>query len=336
MRRRRDAATKRTAAQRASSAATRSAYLNAANRLDEEAAEHSRKASAAVTRLAENARRQRQENLNLERAVDRDASSRERADRRRRDLDKRHAREIATISRPVVRHIHEIRTVPVPRLEKLRVLYLTANPRILDATEEDGEYYVTRIRVDKEVRDVRVEVERALYRDSIEIDHWPAATPLDLLHGLNERSPHVVHFSGHGGGRTIEFDDGTLGDPQGVPVTFEELARALGATGTPPTVLVLNACDTLDGAEILLAAVPVVVATTREISGQASQLFATCFYRAIASGQSVRAAIDQAVYAIDVLAGGKGDVIASLTREGVDLDDLVLVDPPESPQAAQE
>ncbi|MDQ3052286.1 MAG: CHAT domain-containing protein, partial [Actinomycetota bacterium] len=57
----------------------------------------------------------------------------------------------------------------------------------------------TRIRVENEIRAVREEVRRALYRDSIEIEHWPAATPIDVLNALNDQQPHVMHFSGHGG-----------------------------------------------------------------------------------------------------------------------------------------
>ncbi|MFI1213599.1 CHAT domain-containing protein [Streptomyces sp. NPDC020802] len=326
---RKDAASKRAAAQRTSSAASRKSLINAAVKLESEAAALDKRAANCSAKLADNARKQSQENTSLERARKSDASAQDRADRRRRDLEKRHAREIATISKPVVRHIHEIRHISPPKPEQLRVLYLTANPRILEEGEEGGEFYVVRIRVDKEVRDVRSEVARALHRDSIDIDHWPAATPIDLLNGLNEKKPHVVHFSGHGGGKALEFDDGVLDDPKGIPVEFEHLARALGSTKNPPVVLVLNACDTLDGAEVLLAAVPVVIATTREISDQAANLFATCFYRAIASGQSIRAAIDQSIYAIDVLAGGKGDVIASIARDDVDLDSLVLIELPE-------
>ncbi|MET9555658.1 CHAT domain-containing protein [Streptomyces sp. NPDC006645] len=291
-----------------------------------EAADFGRRAADAAARLATNFRRQQQTAAELGRAEEKLLSARDKADRRRRELEKRHAREIATISKPVVRYVHEIRHVPAPEPEMLRVLYLTANPTVLEEMEDTDTYRVTRIRVDKEVRDVRVEIASALHRDRIDIDHWPAATPTDLLNGLNERRPHVVHFSGHGGDGEIQFDDGTLADPQSVPVSYDALARALGATTTPPLVVVLNACDTLDGAEVLLATVPVVIATTGEISGLASHLFATCFYRAVASGQSVRAAIDQAVFAIDTLAGGKGEVIASLTREGVDLETLILVE----------
>jgi hypothetical protein len=176
---RKDAASKRASAERTSSATSRKSYLNAAVKLEGEAAALDKKAADSSAKLAENARKQRQENATLERARKNEASTQDRADRRRRDLEKRHAREIAAISKPIVRHIHEIRHIPSPKPEKLRVLYLTANPRILEE-EESGEFYVTRIRVDKEVRDVRAEVSRALHRDSIDIDHWPAATPIDL------------------------------------------------------------------------------------------------------------------------------------------------------------
>jgi CHAT domain-containing protein len=142
---------------------------------------------------------------------------------------------------------------------------------------------------------------------------------------LNDKRPHVVHFSGHGGGKALEFDDGEVIDPEGIPVSFDRLARALAATNSPPVALVLNACDTLEGAEVLLEAVAVVVATTTDISDLAANLFAAQFYRAIASGQSVRAALEQARFAIDVLASGEGDVIATLARDNVNLDELVLV-----------
>jgi hypothetical protein len=113
----------------------------------------------------------------------------------------------------------------------------------------------TNLRVDAEVRQVREAVKKSLHRDLVDIDHRPAATPEDLLEGINEVRPHVVHFSGHGGGAAVLFDDGQVDNPQGRTVPFDLLARALVATDTPPTLLVLNACDTIDGADALLNAV---------------------------------------------------------------------------------
>ena len=57
-------------------------------------------------------------------------------------------------------------------------------------------------------------------------------------------------------------------------------------------------------------------------------MFAVSFYSAIASGQSVRAALDQARLAMDQLPTAQGKVIASLTREDLDLRDMVLVKVP--------
>ena len=74
------------------------------------------------------------------------------------------------MSAPTVQYIHEVRVIEPPKREKLRILYLAANP------EMD-------LRVDVEVRGVQQAVKRALHRDLVEIDHRPAATPEDLRKG---------------------------------------------------------------------------------------------------------------------------------------------------------
>lgn len=322
---RNEAARKRATAQRASSASTRERYERAAAGLEEQAAKSAKKAAAVGRKVATNLDHQRQEQARLQRA---ESSAQQRKDQeaeRQHRKDKERARELAQLARPTVRYIHEIRQVPAPQPEILRVAYMTANPRITDTDPDTGEFVATRIRVDKEIRDVREEVKRALLRDYIEIEHWPAAQAVDVLNILNDQAPHVVHFSGHGGARTLEFDDGAITDPDEHLVSLEQLARALGATERPPRVLVLNACDTLDGAEVLLPAVPVIIATSRNISDLAANLLAVTFYRAIASGRSVGHAVEQARYAIDVLAGGGSDVIQVLARDDVNLMELVLV-----------
>jgi hypothetical protein len=93
-------------------------------------------------------------------------------------------------------------------------------------------------------------------------------------------------------------------------------------------LLVLNGCDTLDGAEVLLEAARVVIATASTISDLAASVFAAKFYAAIASAQPIGAAVDQATFAIDVAGLGEGwkhDVIA---RDDIDVDRRVLVNLP--------
>jgi hypothetical protein len=80
------------------------------------------------------------------------------------------------------------------------------------------------------------------------------------LDGLNDVRPHVVHFSGHAGDAAAPFDNARVDNPEGREVPFELLVRALGATAESPKLLVLNDCDTLEGAEVLLEVTPIVIA----------------------------------------------------------------------------
>jgi CHAT domain-containing protein len=257
------------------------------------------------------------------------ASARKRLDAQRRSQELAHAREISRISRPTqfIRYV-EVRP---PEPSKLRVLYVTANP---DAVEEtvllpDGtvEQFGVWLRVDREVRDVKRRLRGSMYRDRIELEHKPAATFEEFVDGLNDHRPQVVHFSGHAhsGGIILEGSD-KADDDHDFP--FSQLARLLGATTDPPQLVVLNACESLDGADDLLQTVPVVIGMADAIDDAAAVTFASFFYNAIAAAQSVQAALDQAKLAME--AGALGDAVlpALRARDGVDPSTLVLLAPP--------
>lgn len=243
-----------------------------------------------------------------------EARAADQADTRRRQVEKNHAREVARLAQPEVLYVHEVREVSAPLPETLRVLYLTANPEM-------------NLRTDAEVRGVLDQVRRATHRDLITIEHHPAATAEDLITGLNDVRPHVVHFSGHAGDAVLLFDNGSVAAPEGHGVTYDLLARALAATGSPPVLLVLNGCDTLRGAEVLLESVGIVVATAASISDLAAALFAAKFYAAIASAQSVNAAIQQGSVSVDLAGLDEGWKLDILAREDLDLDQIQLVRP---------
>jgi hypothetical protein len=243
-----------------------------------------------------------------------EARNRDRADAQRRQREKSHAREIARLSSPRVHYV----TVEPPKPEILRVLYMTANPDM-------------DLRTEVEVRDVQQAVKRALHRDLIDVQYRPAATPEDLLDGLNDVRPHVVHFSGHAGDAAVLFDNASVDSPQGRAVPFELLARALDATAEPPTLLVLNGCDTLDGAEVLLDVTPVVIAMATEISDLAASAFAARFYAAVASSQPIGAAVQQGAVVLDLMGLDEGWKPNVLSRGDVAVDELILVKVPELP-----
>jgi hypothetical protein len=331
---------KREEAARTRSESTRRMALQAAEREDDKAAKALKKAGAVETKIGINAAEIGRKESSLatavkeeQRATDRQEKSRERekdrADQRRRQQEKSHAREIAALSSAstVVRYV-EIRP---PKPEPLRVLYLTANPEAVETTithldgrvEEIGVY----LRVDLEVRKVRAALRGSKYRDLVTVEHLPAATSMDLLDGLNDHRPHVVHFSGHASslGLLMENDEGSF---EGDALEFDLLARLLGATDEPPRLLVLNACQSLAGADTLLQTVPTVIAMSDSIDDGSAVVFATRFYAGIASAQSVASALEQAQVAMEAASLQGAHLPEARAREDVDLKSLVLVEPP--------
>ena len=192
-----------------------------------------------------------------------EADARNRTDAKRRELEKSHARDIAMLSKTVVRHVH----VRLPEPEKLRVLYLTASPATVGARL---------LRVDAEVNGVLRALRGAKHRELVALQQRPAATIQDLLNGLNDHRPHVVHFSGHAGGGLL-FDNASLTDPEEQLVAYAMVAKIIAATDSKPDLVVLNACSTFDGASAMLQASNVVIATTESVSDASAAIFATHF-----------------------------------------------------------
>jgi hypothetical protein len=299
---------------RSTSQSTINSNLREAERQDKRAVDYEKKAADLSKKIADNIKRQTEKERSLDSALRDEQRQRDRYDERRRRTERDHAREVGRLSRQTVHHVHETRVVEPPKPERLRVLYLSANP------EMD-------LRLDAEVRMVRDSVRKALLRDLVDIDHRPAATPEDLLDGLNEYRPHVVHFSGHSGDGFTLFDNGSVDEPEGRDVSIDLLRRALAATDTPPVALVLNSCDSLDGADVVLDVVPVVIGMASSISDLGAATFAARFYAAVASAQSVEAAVKQGAVGVDlaVLDDDEGWMPDVLVRDDIDLSELVLV-----------
>lgn len=302
------------AASRVSSAGSRNSYLNSAAREQKKALDASKRAADVQKRLADNARDLANKRRSLQSAERQDQIAADRDAERRRQTEKAHAREVARLSTLKVHYVH----VRQPEPEKLRVLYLTANP------QRD-------LRTEMEVRQVQQALRSAKYRELIDVQQRPAATFQDLLDGLNDVRPHIVHFSGHGGEGTLLFEHSDAEHGAEQSVGFELLVKALEATDHAPSLLVLNACDTLDDAAVILPAVPMVIAMSSAVLDTAAILFAQQFYAALASGQSVGSALKQARVKIDsaLVEPGASEPPSHVARDDVNLDKLVLVRPGE-------
>jgi hypothetical protein len=198
--------------------------------------------------------------------------------------------------------------------KRLDVLYLMANPIKRQP-----------LRVDAEFKMVSEEIRRSQFRDNISLHHSPAANLDSIIHGLNDHRPRIVHFSGHGSSDGIDTDDGGIKRIKRQFVTFETLAKAFGATDTPPDVVVLNACNSAGARKTLLKSVKALVVMEDSVSDVAAIVFSTKFYGGIASGQSLQSSFEQGKVAIEMASLDEADTPTLLTASGIDATKLKLV-----------
>lgn len=171
------------------------------------------------------------------------------------------------------------RTTPVRK-----ILFLASSPRDQD-----------RIRLDKEVREVREGLKRSTYRDSFELITWFAATISDLRRGLLDHSPQIVHFAGHGDddGILVEADDG-----RAVQVPVDALADLFALCQRHVQCVILNACQSEAQASAIAKHIPYVIGMSVGIKDQAAIEFAVGFYDALGAGKEIEDAFRFAKNAI--------------------------------------
>lgn len=313
-------------AAKSTSAATKRTATAAAEREGKKAVTAQKKIAGVQAKIATNSRTLARKRASLQSAITSEQRSQDQRDSQRRNVEKAHAREIARLSTPIRR----VAMRPAEP-ETLRVLYLTASPEATETTvvHPNGTVDSTGVwlRVDREVREVKRIIRGSKYRDQVTVEHLPAATSTDLLDGLNDHRPHVVHFSGHASslGVVLDNEDGT---EEGAELEFALLARLLGATDEPPKLVVLNACESLAGADDLLETVPAVIGMADSILDTAAVVFAARFYAAIASAQSVASATEQGRAAMAAASLDGAELPEIRTRDDVDPATMILVAPP--------
>lgn len=145
-----------------------------------------------------------------------------------------------------------------------------------------------------EARDIDAAIKLGGRPDKVDLKVFLAPTFDTLIDALNTYKPDVLHFSGHGGGRALLFDNERAGDDGGTVLSFEMVARLISMTSAKPKLLVMVACETADGAEEFLKVTPAVIAMTDSIDDDAACEFSARFYRSLSAGEPIRNAIGQA------------------------------------------
>jgi hypothetical protein len=229
--------------------------------------------------------------------------------------------KVATKRNTVVSAMVRPASVPKRELRKrktLSVLYMFANP---DPDPDPKKKY---IRPDAEAKRVLEAIRGSKYRDNVRLEIRPAAGLQTVLDGLNDHAPQVVHFSGHGHSAGILADNGAIGAPATQDIPFQLLSDALAAVDRPPRVAVFNSCYSAAGRQKVLKSVPVMIGMSDSISDTAAVAFATQFYAALASGNSVRSAFNQGVIAVSMVSLDEKETAKLFERDGFDASSLTL------------
>ncbi|MBI5931649.1 MAG: CHAT domain-containing protein, partial [Chloroflexi bacterium] len=188
----------------------------------------------------------------------------------------------------------------------LRLLVMIASPSDLPPLNVQQE----RTLLEKATADLRA-------KGLLEIDFLEDASLRTLQRTLRLKDYHIFHYIGHSaydaetGVGTLALVD-PLGENSHFPVRAEALARELSEENTIRLV-VLNSChgarqNHLNAAEgiassLITRGIPAVVANQFEISNDAASVFSEEFYRTVAEGLPIDAAVSEARRAVSSTVG---------------------------------
>ena len=157
------------------------------------------------------------------------------------------------------------------------LLFLAANP--LDTT---------RLRLDQEARRIDAALRQGRHGERFHLAQQWAVRGEDLLDALLRHHPVIVHFAGHGDADGhLYLEDAA---ERAAAITPGALASLVGVAGGVRCA-VLNACWTDALADALLRVSACVVGMTAAVADAAAIAFAAGFYRALADGESIAAAV---------------------------------------------
>lgn len=319
------------AASRTKTSSTITSKLKEAQRHEEEYAKHQKELAKIESKVTDEMKRKGDAERNLLREVKRETEqAQKKAQQFTRDQEERarrmerstqqHAYRLDGIGNALRNHDHQhARTQEaiegLSRLpEKITVLFLASNP--LDQHQ---------LRLDEEARSIQEMISKAKHRDAVNFQTRWAARPIDILQAVNELSPSIVHFSGHGS----EDSDLVMQDSQGGTklVTKEAIAQALATCSDEIRLVFFNTCYSRDQAESVVQHIPAAIGMNTSVGDDAARVFSSQFYSAIGFGLSVRKAFDQARAALILESILEEDVPELFIGEGVDPGELFIVKP---------
>lgn len=306
-------------ASRATSTSSRDSKLRDANRYQEAISRAHSRIADLDGKIAREHGRLTEAYKELAREEEREADRRRREEERRLREDQAKLRQIAgrlsdhdDLHSRAISAIEQLRQLP----EQIVVLMLASNP--LDQQQ---------LRLDEEARSIAEMIRKSKHRDSVRFESRWAVRPLDVLQALNELTPRVVHFTGHGSqADEIVFQDNTGGAKL---VSKEAIVQTMQASSGRIQLVFFNTCYSANQAQAVVKHVKAAIGMATSIGDDAARTFSAQFYSAIGFGLTVRVAFEQAKAAL-MLEGIPEETTPELfVADGVSDEALILVRPPD-------
>jgi hypothetical protein len=168
--------------------------------------------------------------------------------------------------------------------EKVRILYLTANP-----------VQSARLRTDEDYRNISEAIRTAVEGSRFELVPLLAVRRTDLQRALRQHLPQIVHFSGHANEEGVIMEDDA---GRSTSVTGEALAGLFQILSGKLRLVILSACKSQATADAFRQFVDYTIAMQRSITDRAAIVFNKELYGALADGAAIPVAFDYAVNAL--------------------------------------
>lgn len=187
---------------------------------------------------------------------------------------------------------------------------MQTSPRVILVIESNP-LATKRLQLEEELRALDLGLREGAKERPFDLRLAPALRPRDLGDSLRRWRPRILHFSGHGDKRGILL----RGDQDEVKVVEAEALALMVSLFDHVEGVVLNACYTANHAACVATRIPFAIGMDGLLSEHSAQVFAYVFYRAMASGEVVRRAFEEAVAALALEGTGEEKVPRLFMRD---------------------
>lgn len=314
------------AAKRTANSSTASTKLREAQRYGDEEARAMKEFSNIEQKISAESTRLNQENQRLQLALATEHRKQEQQQKKRfaeqKQLQDAQDRTVRNMNADLDRQ-ERLLAVTASELKRLTEL----PPKIVVAffASDPGRDSATRLALDEEARSIGEKIRLSQHRDAVQLQTWWAVRPLDILQAINELSPTIVHFSGHGS----DQDELVLQDDRGQPkfISKQAIIQTISVASESVRLVVFNTCFSFNQAQEAVKHVDAAIGMNSSIGDEAARVFSSQLYSGIGFGRSIVAAFNQAKAALMMEAPDEAETPRLYIKEGVLDSDLVLVNP---------